>query len=157
YARLFADDVVRAINQLTLPRYGLGNYQRPTPHKPPTQDEGRVLGDLSRAGSRLKGFCRTNLFKRLEGSGHAFTLSLERHVLRNFTYLHAIENDLPLPIGTQDMGLLDTWANDEDSEWWAPASDDDDNGNGDPTRVIGGVKTEAEYKKRAGEIYKAYS
>ena len=43
-----------------------------------------------------------------------FVQSLERHVLRNFIFLHAIENDLPLPIGTQDMGLLDTWANDED-------------------------------------------
>jgi hypothetical protein len=67
---------------------------------------------------RLKGFCRTNLFKRLESSGHTFILSLERHILRNFIYLHAIENDLPLPIGTQDMGLLDTWANDEDSDLW---------------------------------------
>ena len=105
YARLFADDVLNAVNNLTLPRYGLGNYQKPSPHKPPTPDEGKVLGDLSRAGTRLKGFCRTNIFKRLESSGHAFVLSLERHVLRNFIFLHAIENELPLPIGTQDMGL----------------------------------------------------
>jgi hypothetical protein len=80
-----------------LPRYGLGNYQKTTPHKPPTTDEARVLADLSRAGTRLKGFCRTNLFKRLESSGHAFILSLERHILRNFIFLHAIEHDLPLP------------------------------------------------------------
>ena len=32
------------------------------------------MQDLSRAGKRLKGFCRTNLFKRLESSGHAFLL-----------------------------------------------------------------------------------
>ena len=83
------------------------------------------MADLSRAGTRLKGFCRTNLFKRLESSGHAFLLSLERHILRNFIFLHAIENDLPLPIGTQDMGLLDTWANDQDSDFWDPADGDD--------------------------------
>ena len=94
------------------------------------------MGDLSRAGTRLKGFCRTNLFKRLESSGHAFVLSLERHILRNFICLHAIENDLPLPIGTQDTGLLDTWANDEDSDLWDPASDGDDD-DGDPTRRFG--------------------
>ena len=77
YARLFGDDVLRTVNNLTVPRYGLGNYQKPSPHKPPTPDEGKVLGDLSRAGTRLKGFCRTNMFKRLESSGHAFILSLE--------------------------------------------------------------------------------
>jgi hypothetical protein len=66
YARLFSDDVVQRVNALTLPRYGLGNYQRPSPHEPPTPEEAKVLADLSRAGTRLKGFCRTNLFKRLE-------------------------------------------------------------------------------------------
>jgi hypothetical protein len=156
YARLFADDVVKAINELTLPRYGLGNYQKPLHHKPPTPDEARTLNDLSRAGSRLKGFCRTNLFKRLESSGHAFVVSLERHILRNFVYLHAIENDLPLPIGTQDMGLLDTWANDEDSEVWDPASDGEDGG-GDPTKQVGRIVTEAEFQARARDIYQQYA
>jgi hypothetical protein len=46
------------------------------------------------------GFCRTNLFKRLESSGQAFIQSVERHILRNYVYLHALENDLPLPIGS---------------------------------------------------------
>lgn len=155
YARLFADNVVNTVNHLTLPRYGLGNYQKPSPHKPPTNDEARILGDLSRAGARLKGFCRTNLFKRLESSGHAFILSLERHVLRNFIYLHAIENGLPIPIGTQDMGLLDTWANDEDSELWnAVESDDEDR---DPSIQLGQVLTEADYERRAGDIYQRYT
>ena len=34
------------------------------------------------------GFCRTNLFKRLESSGHAFLLSVERHVLQQL-HLHS--------------------------------------------------------------------
>ena len=65
------------------------------------------LSDLSRAGKRLMGFCRTNLFKRLESCGQAFVQSVERHILRNYIFLHAIENDLPIPIGTQDSGMLD--------------------------------------------------
>ena len=68
YSRLFADHVVDAINGLELPRYGLGNYVTSSPHAPPTQAENKVLDDLSRAGKRLMGFCRTNLFKRLESS-----------------------------------------------------------------------------------------
>lgn len=158
YARLFADDVVDAVNHLTLPRYGLGNYQQPTPHQPPTPDEAKVLADLSRAGTRLKGFCRTNLFKRLESSGHSFILSLERHILRNFICLHAIEKGLPLPIGTQDMGLLDTSANDEDSDLWDSASDNDDTGTErDPLSAVRHLLTEADIRARAAEVYDAYA
>jgi hypothetical protein len=107
YARLYAPDVVAAINTLNLPRYGLANYVAATPHKSPTPAEAKQLQDLSRAGKRLMGFCRTNLFKRLESSGEAFQQSIERHILRNHIFLHAIENTLPLPLGTQDSGLLD--------------------------------------------------
>ena len=156
YARLFADDVLRAVDQLTLPRYGLGNYQKPSPHKPPTPDEGKLLADLSRAGTRLKGFCRTNLFKRLESCGHAFMLSLERHILRNFIFLHAIDNQLALPIGTQDTGLLDTWANDQDSDLWDAANGDDDD-HADPTKNVGQLLDEGDYQARAGEIYNRYA
>ena len=92
YARLFADDVVEAINGLQLPRYGLGNYITTSPDTPPGTAEQKILDDLSRAGKRLMGFCRTNLFKRLESSGYAFLLSVERHALRNFIFIHAIEN-----------------------------------------------------------------
>jgi hypothetical protein len=34
----------------------------------------KLTDDLTRAGKRLKGFCRTNLFKRLESSATAFQL-----------------------------------------------------------------------------------
>ena len=77
------------------------------------------MADLSRAGKRLMGFCRTNLFKRLESSGQAFIQSVERHVLRNYIYLHAIEKDLPIPIGTQDAELLDSrFADDDEASLW---------------------------------------
>lgn len=158
YARLFADDVVKAVNDLRLPRYGLGNYQKLSPHNPPTTEEARVLNDLSRAGIRLKGFCRTNLFKRLESSGHALIISIERHILRNFIFLHAIEKGLPLPIGTQDIGLLDTWVNDQDNDLWDPASDNDDNGEtADPSFNIRDVMTEADFQTQASKVYDTYA
>jgi hypothetical protein len=41
YGRLYASPVVDAINQMHLPRYGLGNYVAAKPHKPPTPNEGK--------------------------------------------------------------------------------------------------------------------
>ena len=154
YARLFADDVVVAINGLQLPRYGLGNYV-PAPLPTPTADiEKKILDDLSRAGKRLMGFCRTNLFKRLESSGHSFLLSLERHILRNFIFLHAIEYDQPLPIGSTDAGLLDPHSFDEDAEKSTgdifDMEDDDENAEPEVTML---PRTEIDFRKRAAEIY----
>ena len=158
YSRLFANDVVDAINGLELPRYGLGNYVAPSPHTPPTPTEAKVLDDLSRAGKRLMGFCRTNLFKRLESSGHAFLLSVERHVLRNFIYLHAIENEKPLPIGTTDAGLLDPHSFDEDAESAIGDifDDEDDDGNGESV-AFAPLGTEENFRRRASEIYALYA
>ncbi len=116
YTRMYDDDTVDTIDSLHLPRYGLGNYLHPRPPQPPSGDEKKTIQDLSRAGPQLMGFCRTNLFKRLESSGAVFLTSIERHILRNYIYLHALQNNLPVPIGTQDMLLLDTAHNDEDVE-----------------------------------------
>ena len=158
YARLYADDVVDAINALNLPRYGLGNYVAPAPHEAPTQAEDIILHDLSRAGKRLMGFCRTNLFKRLESSGRVFIQSIERHILRNYIYLHAIEQGRPLPIGTQDMGILDTRIYDEDADDVCVTEDifDDEN---DEQCVIASAhpRTPEEFRKRAAEIYAEYT
>ena len=95
----------------------LGQLPKPSPHKPPTPDEAKVLADLSRAGTRLRVLPHQPLQAPGKQRPRLHPL-LERHILRNFIFLHAIENDLPLPIGTQDMGLLDTWANDQDSDLW---------------------------------------
>jgi superfamily II DNA or RNA helicase len=157
YARLYSDDVVNAVNGLTLPRYGLGNYIKATPHGPPTEAEGKEIKKLSRAGKRLMGFCRTNLFKRLESGGPAFLQSLERHVLRNFIYLHAIEKDLPLPIGTQGAEFLDARLGDKDiDDLLTEMGDDGDNGggNGDAAAFL---RDEPTFQKRAAEVYQRYS
>lgn len=161
YATLYAPDVVDAINDLNLPRYGLANYVAPSPHQPPTPKEAKVLDDLSRAGKRLMGFCRTGLFKRLESSGQAFLQSLERHVLRNFVFLHAIENGLDLPIGTQDAAYLDERLFDDDVEAVAGTTDlfdDDDNDDGSAasTSAPSPLRTEDEFKRRAAEVYDEY-
>lgn len=158
YARLYGTAVVGTINRLNLPRYGLGNYQAPSPHEPPTQTEAKQLQDLSRAGKRLMGFCRTNLFKRLESSGQAFLDSIKRHILRNYIYLYAIENDQPLPIGTQDQGLLDARINDADEELLSGADLFDEEDGDDSAKVDAAeLQTEADFKRRAAEIYADYA
>jgi hypothetical protein len=159
YARFYAADVVAAINTLNLPRYGLANYVAATPHQPPTPAEGRQLADLSRAGKRLMGFCRTNLFKRLESSGEAFQQSIERHILRNHVFLHAIKGGLPLPIGTQDAGLLDAGNYDEDVDHESAAAElfEEDNGVDQKPSSTRALRTEADFKKRAADVYDLYT
>ena len=150
YARLYAPAVVATINALHLPRYGLANYLAKSPAPPPTPAEAKHLQDLSRAGRRLMGFCRTNLFKRLESSGAAFLQSVERHVLRNYVFLHALRAGLPLPTGTQDAALLDPRFTDADA-------DSDATGAG---AAAGGEHRQGaapdHFERRAAEIYARY-
>lgn len=157
YARLYAAEVVDTVHSLSLPRYGLGNYVHASPHEPPTQSEAAVLADLSRAGKRLMGFCRTNLFKRLESSGKAFMQSVERHVLRNFVALHAIERDQSLPIGTQDAGPLDARLTDEDEDTTATLFDEDETDRNTAPPEPRGLATEAAFRSRAAELYDEYA
>jgi len=163
YARLYADSVVEALNALHLPRYGLGNYIHKRPKVPPTTHETQILDDLSRGGRRLMGFCRTNLFKRLESSGYAFLLSVERHILRNYIFIHALENNLPLPIGTQGAEMLDTRFEDEDAE----AVDYDtaelfDDHNDTQSAVphpakTAGLRSAADFAAQAASVYHQYA
>jgi len=160
YARLYSDGVVDAVNSLKLPRYGLANYIAPQPKEPPTPEELRALADLSRAGKRLMGFCRTNLFKRLESSGQVFLQSLERHALRNYVFLHAIDNNLPLPIGTQDTGLLDVRIYDEDEDAEIRGADlfeesRDDEALEEPARSHP-LRTDGDFRDTAKAAYEFY-
>ena len=158
YARLYGNAVVGAINGLALPRYGLGLYLAPKPKTPPTPQQAKIIEGLSRAGTRLMGFCRTNLFKRLESAGPAFIQSIERHILRNFVVLHALENDLDIPLGTQDAAVLDTRFHDEDFDM--PAEDDSAEDSDDAPlqeSTAANLHTEDDYRQRAAEIYTSYS
>ncbi|MHB8095021.1 MAG: helicase-related protein [Candidatus Aminicenantales bacterium] len=155
YGRLYSSEVVHTINALHLPRYGLGNYVAASPDTPPTRDEARALQNLSRAGKRLMGFCRTNLFKRLESSGQAFIQSVERHILRNYVYIHAIETGMPLPIGTQDTGLLDVRICDEDSDTIIGIFE---NGEEAPcgAEETSALRTNEDFNRSAAEVYLRY-
>jgi superfamily II DNA or RNA helicase len=161
YGKLYSSEVVEIINSLSLPRYGLGNYTLDKYKQPPTATEQQILNGLSRAGRRLMGFCRTNLFKRLESSGIAFLESLERHILRNYVYLYALENKLDIPIGTQDAEFLDTCNNDEDADTVnSTALDfeigDDENDEGDEISFASLTSKDTEYKRQAKAIYELY-
>ena len=159
YAKLYSPSMVDAVNELHLPRYGLGNYVADNPETPPTVVEERQIDDLSRAGKRLMGFCRTNLFKRLESSGEAFLQSVERHVLRNYVFLHAIRNGLPLPLGTQDAEMLDSRFTDEDANEARGALFDPEDDDQEEEREVHenvGSWTAAHFEARAAEIYAEY-
>jgi superfamily II DNA or RNA helicase len=160
YAQLYASDVVETINSLFLPRYGLGNYISPDPNRPPSPAEARILLNLSRAGKQLMGFCRTNMFKRLESSGQVFIQSIERHILRNYVFLHAIENDKLLPIGVQDAGMLDARIYDEDADSVCASSQFfEDDSNGEECKAVekNALRNEEDFKRRAAEVYIEYS
>ena len=163
YARLYADAVVDAINGLRLPRYGLGNHVAARPEVRPTPEEARKLKDLGRAGKRLMGFCRTNLFKRLESGGPAYLQSLDRHILRNHVVLHALANDLQIPIGTQDAALLDTAASDADDDTRTLPFDDSDTGaaadgpDATPPSGEGDADAAGDYRARAAATYDRYA
>ncbi len=117
YARLFSDKVLQVIEGLILPRYGLAEFLVNDAEQSAKNDEKRILENLNRAGRRLIGFCRTNLFKRLESEGFSFLQSVRRHILRNLVTLHALETGKPVPIGTQDIGMFDAGLNDADEEF----------------------------------------
>ncbi len=141
YAKLYSENVVDSINDLNLPRYGLGNYVLEHPPDTPTEKEKIIIANLSRAGKRLMGFNRTNLFKRLESSGYAFLLSVSRHILRNYLFVYALDHDLPLPIGAQEANVLAAVMNDEDIEDVAQSSR---------------LQDEERYYRQAQKMYKEF-
>ena len=59
YAKLYSLEVVDIINKLELARYGLGNFVIENPVPAPSKVEKEILDNLSQAGRRLMGFCRT--------------------------------------------------------------------------------------------------
>ncbi len=156
YARLYGADVVAAINDLALPRYGLGHYIAAKAKT--TQTEDGIIKGLSRARDRLRGFCRTNLFKRLESGGPAFLQSIERHILRNFVFLHALENGLDIPLGSQESELLDPRLTDRDADAPVPLfGPEDENGNEAGGDAPLALPDEVAFRQRAATIYQMYA
>ncbi|HWP58269.1 MAG TPA: helicase-related protein [Candidatus Acidoferrales bacterium] len=155
YARLFGDRVVTVIEQLVLPRYGLANFLVPGAERSANAEEKRILDNLNRAGRRLIGFCRTNLFKRLESSGHSFLLSVDRHILRNLVTLHALEKGEPVPIGTQDAAMLDPAVTDAEEDYTATGDEEPEDPNDHHPDPLSEHSLEA-YRRRAERTYETY-
>lgn len=146
YAQLYSQFVVDTINGLDLPRYGLGNYILKKPSVNPTSEEEVIIANLSRAGKRLMGFCRTNLFKRLESSGYAFLISISRHILRNFVFFYAVQNNLPVPIGKNISQNLDDFLEDNDTD-----------NDGENENEISFILDENIYLQKASQVYELYA
>ena len=85
---------------------------------------------------------------------------MERHILRNCVFLHAIENDLDLPIGTQDAEMLDSRFTDEDvdearGELFDPDDEQEEDTQADESLVS--AWTMKAFEDRAANIYGEYS
>jgi len=115
YAALYDKATENIINRLELPRYGLQTYYNKENGNKPTKEELLIIENLSRAGKRVIGFCRTNLYKRLESSGYSFLLSLSRHILRNQIFLYAIKHGYNLPVSGQSV-TVDIYADSENDD-----------------------------------------
>ncbi|MDR3229553.1 MAG: phospholipase D-like domain-containing protein, partial [Puniceicoccales bacterium] len=150
YARLYSDAIIATIGSLNLPRYGLQKYLAAAPISAPDTTEEKIITKLTKAGRRLVGFCRVGLFKRLESSGYAFLLSVSRHIIRNCVFLHAIENDLPIPIGqAATLGdLIDIGANSDGDEDTTPISTTD--------KLSALFSSKTDFMKKAAALYNTY-
>ncbi len=146
YAKLYSATVIDLINDLELPRYGLWHFLNKKPVISPTKNEEIITANLSRAGKRLMGFCRTNLFKRLESSGFSFLLSLSRHILRNYIFVYALQNHLPIPIGKNISQNLDDFLEDSDT--------DNESNEQTPLNLI---LDETTYLQQAEKVYQLFS
>jgi len=105
-ARLMVDDdTLIPISNLLLPRYGLFRYVN-SKFKT-TLEEDKLIEKWRRASGHLSGFVRTGLFKRLSSCGTSFVISLQRHLARNEMWIYALENQLPIPVGSILPSMLD--------------------------------------------------
>ena len=92
-----------------------------------------------------------------------FIQSVERNILRNYIYLHAIENDKPLPIGSQNAQMLDSRLYDEDADDLNLISDPFDDDTDDTEKKFDDTSsqfvsyTTDAFKERAAEFYRLYT
>lgn len=114
YSRLYSETMLGLMESLNLPRYGLIQFFDEAKAADIQLHERHVVDNLSKARQRVKGFCKSTFFKRIDSSGFAFLLSVYRHILRNAIFIYAIDNNLPLPIGDENA-LPDEYIDDEDT------------------------------------------
>ena len=131
YSRLYSSDMIAMMEELRLPRYGLSQYEDNSKTADASTSDRQLLENLSRAGQRMMGFCKSTFFKRIDSSGFSFLLTLYRHILRNAVFIYAIENKLPLPIGDENQ-LPEEWIEDADiNDIFSHDDDEEDRKAGD--------------------------
>lgn len=113
YSRLYSEDMIGLMEELRLPRYGLSKYIDDNKVAEADKTDRQLLQNLSRAGQRMMGFCKSTFFKRIDSSGYSFLLTIYRHILRNMVFIYAIDNKLKLPISDEN-DLPDDFLEDED-------------------------------------------
>lgn len=97
-ALMEGDTTLDAIRDLILPRYRLADYDNPKATH--TEVDTKNLDDIRSGRGNVSGFVRIGLFKRLSSSGYSFILSLQRQRARNELFIHALDNRLPIPLGS---------------------------------------------------------
>ena len=125
YSRLYSEQMIGLMEILNLPRYGLIHYLDKKKAEDASKYEKNLIENLSRAGARMMGFCKSTFFKRIDSSGFSFLITLFRHILRNAVYLYAIDNKLKLPVSDEntfpedfidDADINDVFTNDDEHE-----------------------------------------
>ncbi len=149
YSRLYSSAMIELMESLALPRYGLSNFisERATTDVP--KHIKALIDNLSRAGARMMGFCKSTFFKRMDSSGFAFLLTLYRHILRNCVFIYALDHKLPVPIG-DDNALPEDYTEDFDND----ANIFGEDGNEPAVDSILDIPTDIEeYMRKAKEHY----
>ena len=125
YSRLYSEEMISLMESLKLPRYGLIHYLDEKKAAEASKYESDLIANLSRAGERMMGFCKSTFFKRIDSSGFSFLLTLFRHILRNAVFIYAIDNKLKLPISDEntfpedfidDADINDIFTNDDEED-----------------------------------------
>ncbi|MDY0155017.1 MAG: SNF2-related protein, partial [Prevotella sp.] len=114
YSRLYSSNMIAQMEELNLPRYGLSKFINEEKIQNAPRHEQQMIENLSRAGQRMMGFCKSTFFKRIDSSGFSFLLTIYRHILRNCVFIYAIDNKLPLPIGDENT-LPEDYCEDADT------------------------------------------
>lgn len=128
YGKLYSEEVVGVIGELELPRYGLQQYFSEDAEV--AKEDEIIIENLSRAGRRLRGFARSNLFKRLESGGDTFLKSIRRHIVRNAVFIAALEDkNGALPVGQIYAAETDEALDEADSDLFAENEETPDGGN----------------------------
>lgn len=148
YSRLYSEEMITLMESLKLPRYGLSQYISQEKETSAQNHEKRILENLSRAGARMMGFCKSTFFKRMDSCGYSFLLTLYRHLLRNMLFVYAIEEKIAFPIGDENT-LPEDFTEDDDTN-----NSIFSDGKERSTEELFAIPTDLEkYKEKAAEYY----